>query len=190
MSEPIWVNVKIGVSLPTFLIDQFIDLVEDNLSELSGPTKREEIEELFGNDHLNYNGTAEYGLCESLLKFCIQHNLTYCCEAQAKGEYSPDTTYWKPGQKEATTYPTDSVGNAIIRVEDVRPLIKFMLGLLEDGDEALPKFLNDPSAQIQDLVRKGFNDYQNLIPEINKVITRILPIVGDDVPVITALDIH
>lgn len=143
MSEPIGVSFKVGGVLPASLVDEFLECLSEDIDNSDGNLGKEDIEYLGGP--LEVYGNADYGLCSSTHDFCIKHGLTFVATAEASGEYNACTTFFSPGMENSVTYDTDSNGNAVIRSSKVRPLIDFMLALVEREGKALPLFLNNPA---------------------------------------------
>lgn len=77
MSEPIGMTIEIGGTLPASLIEEFLEIVCDDLDNITGPLTHEDIKALSKSDVIRYDGTANFGLCQDLTKFCIKHQLSF-----------------------------------------------------------------------------------------------------------------
>ena len=171
MSEPIGVCFKVGGVLPASLVDEFLECLSEDIDNSNGNLGRGDIEDL--GAPLEVYGNADYGLCNSTHDFCIKHGLTFIATAEASGEYNACTTFFTPGMEESETYDTDSNGNAVIRSSKVRPLIDFMLALVEREDKALPLFLNNPATE--DVVKECLERPDEIPSILREHIKKIVP---------------
>lgn len=171
MSEPIGVSFKVGGVLPASLVDEFLECLSEDIDNSDGNLKREDIEDL--GSYLEVYGNADYGLCNSTHDFCIKHGLTFIATAEASGEYNACITYFTPGMKDSETYDTDSNGNAVIRYNNIRPLMDLMLALVEREDKALPLFLNNPATE--DLVKECLEQPDKITNILREHIKKVVP---------------
>lgn len=171
MAEPIGVSFKVGGVLPASLVDEFLECLSKDIDNSDGNLGREHIEDLGGP--LEVYGNADYGLCNLTHDFCIKHDLTFVATAVASGEYNACTTFFSPGMEDSETYDTDSNGNAVIRSSKVRPLIDFMLALVEREDKALPLFLNNPA--IADTAKECLEQPDKISSILREQIKQVVP---------------
>lgn len=171
MAEPIGVSFKVGGVLPASLVDEFLECLSEDIDNSDGNLGREDIEDL--GTPLEVYGNADYGLCNSTHDFCIKHGLTFVATAEASGEYNACITFFTPGMGDSETYDTDSNGNAVIRSSKVRPLIDFMLALVEREDKALPLFLNNPA--IADTAKECLEQPDKISSILREQIKQVVP---------------
>jgi hypothetical protein len=172
--ECVALDLMIGGVLSASFIDDFLDIVSDTLDNITGPYEREELEEAAANNsYIIFSGTSdEYGLCEPLVSFCRDHKLSYILHTEGEGDYNAETKCYTP--EESFFFYTNATNDyPIINADEITPLINLLLGLLEEGQEALPKILNDE--RLQDLVSLGLLDYSKLLPAIRERLTQVLP---------------
>jgi hypothetical protein len=188
MSEPIGICIEIGGTLPVSLIEAFLEEVYTDIDNLNGPDSKEEIIELSNTDCIRYDGTANYGLCNELTKFCQEHNLQWIQHSEASGEYNADTAYWKPGMKEPESFRTDAENNAVLRADEIRPLVYLLRDLIIEGEATLPKYINEKDERVKELVvaglkaKNGITHASRFVRKLDMLIGDLIPIDPEDVP--------
>ena len=110
----------------------------------------------------------------------MEHGLSFINQAEAKCDYNADATYFVPGMEDVESYNTDQNGNAVVRLDQVKPLIELLLELAEHGDKALPKFLNNPA--VADLVKDCLDSPADIIKNIKERLSEVLPQEAPDIP--------
>lgn len=176
MSEPIGTYIEIGGTLPASLIEKFLECVVSDFDNLQSDASIEELEEVSGEEPIQYDGTANYGLCNDLTTFCKEHDLTFVTHSESCGEYNADTTFWMPGMEDPETFYTDTNGEPLVHFKDISPLTEFMYALILDGYKALPNFMNSDSNRIKYLVSVGLNKgYPELLTELSAAVEETLP---------------
>jgi hypothetical protein len=173
MSELIRMSIEIGGTFPASLADKFLNLVNEDLFDISDGYTKEELLNQDPEDCVFISGTANYGLCHRVFKFCAEHNLTYVHNAEAMGDIDAEATYWEPGMEEAINFKTDSSKDPIIKVSDIEPLLDLMCALISKDQEALPLFLNDPATG--DLVKIGLESPEKFSIALKERIDSIIP---------------
>jgi hypothetical protein len=141
--------------------------------DISDGYTKEELLNQDPEDCVFISGTANYGLCHRVFKFCIDHNLTYVHNAEAMGDIDAEATYWQPGMEEAMDFKINSSRDPIIKVADIEPLLDLMCALIAKDQEALPLFLNDPATK--DLVKIGLMNPEKFSIALKERIDSIIP---------------
>jgi hypothetical protein len=184
--ESIGVYIHIGGALHESLINEFVQLAIDEIS-FYDDFNSDFVREADGQSLL-LEGTADYGLCKDIHAFCIEHGLSFKHTCEAKDEYNADMTYWHPGMEDPETFMIGSNEESVIRVAQIKPLMKFMSALIADGMEALPKNLDDQDEAIQRLVKIGLDSgKETLLVEINKYFESLYPPEDFEVPTFTII---
>lgn len=174
MSEPIGMAISIGGTLPTNLLEEFIDLIKDEISDVNeGPLTVEDLKTEAGTTCLNWQGTSNYGLCPALTKFCRKHKLSYHQSSDAKDEYDASVEYWVPGMKESVSLETSSDGDLRVRANEVRPVCDLLISLIENPD-SLPTFIGVEG--LKDIIEKSLKNPKSLMKLLKKKINKLLPV--------------
>jgi hypothetical protein len=182
MSNNIWINIEIGGTLPISIIGALLETISDEIDNLSAPNSVDQVLECEG-DVIQISGTSYNGLCPSLHKFCMEHNLPFKHTCDACEEYNPDETYWLPGMQYAMTFVTDNSADPIVKVSVIKPLLQFMLGVITEGLEALPKYLDYPNAAVQEFVKEGLeNGKEALHKKLNDHIEKLTSMQSYEIP--------
>lgn len=180
MSEIIGMSIEIGGTLPFSLVDEFLKQIKDDMYDISDGYTREEMINQDPEDCVFISGTANWGLCNNVFRFCKEHNLTYVHHAEALDDIDAEATYWMPGMDEPESFKTDSERNPVIKVSKIKPLLDLMYALIAKDKEALPLFLNDP--ETEDLVKIGLKNPEQFPIELKKRIDEIIPNDSPKVP--------
>lgn len=178
MSDYIYVSLEIGGTLPASLVPEFLQSIDEDIINKGEEITLNSLKGL--NDSLKINGEANYGLCTHTKEFCMEHGLSFINQAEAKCDYNADATYFVPGMEDVDSYNTDQNGNAVVRLDQVKPLIELLLELAEHGDKALPKFLNNPA--VADLVKDCLDSPADIIKNIKERLSEVLPQEAPDIP--------
>jgi hypothetical protein len=182
LSEYISTYFEVGGKLPASLIDAFLNVASDDINNMIGPDTREELLEL-DNEICRFDGTANYGLCNELSKFCREHDLPFITHSEVCIEYNADTTFWLPGMEEPETFYTDANNNPIVPFNDISPLVRFMYAVIIDGKNALPIFINDECSRVKDLVAVGLDKgYPEFLIKLQGAIEEALPQILPELP--------
>lgn len=178
MSEYIYVSLEIGGTLPASLVPEFLQSIDEDIINKGEEITLNSLKGL--NDSLKINGEANYGLCTHTKEFCMEHGLSFINQAEAKCDYNADATYFVPGMEDVESYNTDQNGNAVVRLDQVKPLFDLMLALAEQDLKALPKFLNNPA--VADLVKDCLDKPQDIIQHLKQRINEVLPREAPELP--------
>lgn len=174
MSESIGMRISIGGTLPASLIEEFLSEIKDELSDLTGPTTKQELmAEAKGKSSIRWDAITNYGECDSLKSFLKKHNLGYIHHAEATCEYDAAVKYWVPGMKEEKEQASNQSGDQMIAVEKIRPICQLLLEYAKRGKDALPLFIGTEG--IKDIVEKGLKDHKKVLPLLEKSIQRLFP---------------
>jgi hypothetical protein len=173
MSEPIGISIEIGGELPASLLERLLNAAEDQIEDISeGPTSMKDLRAANGKT-LRWQGLANYGDVSNLMTFCKKHKLSFIYHCEGKYEYCAEVAFWVPGMEGEQSVSSDQSGNWLAGINDIRPLAELLLGLAKDGYKILPAFLTRPG--LEDLVEKGLKYPSRLIPNVEKLIKRLLP---------------
>jgi hypothetical protein len=177
MSEPIGMSITIGGILKASKIEEFLDTIQEDISDISeGPTTETDLRNDVGNP-ITWNGIAHYGLCNDVFAFCENNKLSYKHYCEAKSGYDAGTSFWKPGMKEARALTSNANADTLVRVEAIKPICDLLLSLAEQGKTALPLFIGHDE-YMDTLVELGMSkSYKALLRKINKDLNDLLPTV-------------
>jgi hypothetical protein len=177
MSEWIGVTIEIGGAIAASLTEGLVNAINKDLDNIVGLS---DITSPDNKKPLRIDGTANYGMCPKIIKFCQKNKLSFSLHCEAKDEYEAHTTYWKPGMIQLV-YNTDINGAPIVHAVDVIPMINLMYALIEEGEDAIPRFINDEV--IGDVAKVGLKSgKRGFLKALKKEIERIIPRNNDPIP--------
>jgi len=183
MGDILGISISIGGVLPTSLIDEFLEAITEEIDNLTGPYEKDMLLKEIADPNISditFNGASNNGTCDLLTSFCVCHDLSYIIHIEGEGDYNAETIFYTPeeGEDSFLTNATDDF--PIVSADEIKPLIKLLLALLEEGQEALPKYIN--VLRIKDLVALGLEDYSKLLPAIQERLDEVLPKSLPDLP--------
>lgn len=182
MSEPIYTTIEIGGSIPRILIDELIKCLCNDLDNMGDIPDTNDIESFINNNTFSCNGFANWGSCDETKKFCIKNNLSYIEENESTGEYEATVKYKLPDMNEEKEEYTDTNHHLVIRTNDIKPYIEFLLKLTKEKDPKiiLALYVNDPI--LKDLVALCYKDPDKTYNIIAEKINDFLPSDIPDLP--------
>lgn len=180
MSEPIYTTIEIGGKLSASLVDKFLECISNDFDNLTGPSSREELIDESRKGPVEFSGTVNYGLCGETVSFCKENDLSFIDHSEAEGEYNAATSFWISGMETPESFYTDANNNPVITVNEIKPFLDLMYGLLKvvDKHKALPLYVNDKrvGTLISIGLDKGFDEFMKALQEeINEVLPKSLP---------------
>jgi hypothetical protein len=175
MSEPIYTTIEIGGNLSKSLIDEFIRCLYDDLSNMGDVLETDNIESFVVNNTFSCNGFADWGSCNETKEFCIKNNLSYIEKNEATGEYEATVKYKLPEMDEEKEEYTDTNHHLVIRTNDIKPYIDFLLKLTKEKDPKtlLALYINDPV--LKDTVALCYKYPEKIYSIIAEKIKEFLP---------------
>jgi len=171
MSEPIGCSIKIGGDLPEELIEELVNAINDEMSDLN--QYPDDIKSVSGKETLTWGGTSNYGMVDGVVSFCMEHNLSYIHHCDAKYEYDAMIAWWAPGMKNERTVKSDNDSDNLVAVTTIRPLCDLLLAMSKDGDKALPLFIGNEA--LEHIVDKGLKNPKRLPVLLRKELDSLLP---------------
>jgi len=174
MSEEIGMSIEIGGDLPDHLVEEFLTVIRDEISNGNGPENEKELRRATGKRSVKWYGTTNYGECDDTKAFCKKSNLGYIHHCEAKYEYNAEIKYWVPVMKEELSLPSDQSGDSLIKPDTVRPILDLLFEISIQGTAALPMFLNNEP--LKKVVEKGLKNPQKLRDILRTEIDRVCPV--------------
>jgi len=178
MSEPIGMTITIGGTLRPSLIKEFLKTINEDLSEIIGPTSESELRKEINIGTpapIVWNATTDWGECHELSEFCVKHSLGFIHTIQAKEDYSPQVRYWVPGMEEEIIYDTKYDGEPTIDAKQVRPLINLLLEYAKQGEKALPLFIGNDNEDVKDILEKTLKHHSEFMGVMEKKLREFFP---------------
>jgi hypothetical protein len=129
MSEPIGMIFQIGGVIPRKLIEELLAAVQDEVSEITGPTTVKEFLAEVKKHGIKWYGTSDYGECDGLKLFCRENKIAYTHECDGKYEYNAGSSYWFPRMKEEQSFVCTQDGDEVIDIKTVRPICMKLLAM-------------------------------------------------------------
>jgi hypothetical protein len=154
MSEYIGMTIEIGGTLPAGLIEAFFQAINDELSDINGPTTEQELRKQVGKA-IKWYAQSNYGECDDLKKFCREHGLSYIHTSEAKYEYNAQVCYWVPGMPVESSNEANQDGIKTVPVPEVRQLVLALLAYAKDPKNALPLLISVDNGIVKNAVEKG-----------------------------------
>ena len=174
MSEPIWMQFKVGGTLPSTLIEPLLDALQEECYEITGPTTEQELrKEATEKKSILWYAIANYGEPDTLKAFCKDNRLSYTHYCEATGEYDSTLAYWLPGMKREFVIKSDSNSDAVVNVAEIKPYVDFLLEYVKSGKDALPLFVGVPS--LEDILEKCLKNPKKTLDIIKKKLDTLLP---------------
>lgn len=176
MSEFMGMSIQIGGTLPRKYYKEFLQALNDNLSETSHEISKGVFQA---------NGISNYGECDDLKSFCRDHNLSYIHNSDPKYEYDAEISYWTPELKKEKRFLTTANREETVLVDDVKSLIDLLLAYIKIGPKALTLFIDNEKLKhiIVPALKKKKSD-KALIKMLEKKITQLFPTIPDLPPFI------
>jgi hypothetical protein len=175
MGDPIGMDIWIGGSLPEKLVDKFVKVLRNDLSDVTGPfTERELRNEIKGNGPIQWMAVPNMGECDDLKEFCRKHKLSYIHHVEAKYEYDAELHYWVPGMKEEKDLASTQDGDQMIAVDKIRPICDLLMAYSQQGPKCLPLFLNTPG--LEKIAEAGLKRPSRALKMIEKEINNLMPV--------------
>jgi hypothetical protein len=124
-------EIKIGGSVPTALVDEFLRQVScagGSVGGYDGPAfDCRDAEGL--REALNESGhlvladpEARYGQFEELEQWCVRHGVAFDRHSDAKWEYDAENVRFRPGMKHPVVVPSDNCGSDLVDADRIRPV--------------------------------------------------------------------
>jgi hypothetical protein len=174
MSEPIGLKLEVGGDLPTSLIPDLLEILNDELYNIIGPTEEKEFKN-WKPGKLEWYATSNWGECEELKAFLCKHKLPYIHTCNADECYNGSIAYWFPEMRAEYVLKADSEGSGTIDTAVVRPLMDFLLAYIESGDKAFPLFIDSKLGVIREIVSKGLKGRVRVVPRLRKYVEALMP---------------
>jgi len=175
MSEYIGMSIEIGGDLPRNFIEEFLCIINNELSEITGPCSEADLKDEAGKGAIQLIGSSNYGMCDNLTAFCRQHNLSYIHHCDAKYDLSAYNYFWVPGMKKSQAVASNQDGQMLILESDIRPICDLMLAVIKNGNEALPLFIGND--RLKCIVEKSLKNPKKLYELLVKEINHLLPVI-------------
>ena len=166
MSEPIGLTIEIGGMLPASLIKEFFEALDSECYEITGPISPGELRQASGKT-IKFYATANYGECEDLKAFCVEHKLGYIHHCEATVEY------WLPGMKQEKELESNQSGDTLISIYKIKPIVDLLLEYAKTGKDAIPLFVGTNG--LEDIVEKCCKKPGRTLQIIEKRINQLLP---------------
>ena len=132
-------EITIGGKVPADLLEAFLGELNSAEAKVGGydgadaafQSARELREALNNDGHLFLvDDQAQCGMFEDLEAFCVKHGIAFDRHSDAKYEYDAENVYFRPGMKEPESVPSNNDGEALLRVETIRPVAKELARLV------------------------------------------------------------
>ena len=132
-------EITIGGKVPTGLLEAFIGELKSAGAKVGGYDgaeatfqTAEELRKALSNDgHLFLvDDQARFGQFEELESFCTKHGIAFDRHSDAKHEYNAENVYFRSGMKKPESVPSNNDGDALLRVETIRPVAKELARLV------------------------------------------------------------
>lgn len=187
MSEYMGMTITIGGTLPASLIEEFLKVINDELSIESGPSTEEDLRKGTKRKKkpIKWYAQSNYGQCDDLKAFCKEHGLSYVHTSSACLEYDGTLQYWIPGMEEEGLFSASQNEDPMISLDTIRPWVNLLLEYAKRGDDALPLFVTDKNEGIIEVIEKGLKNSKDFLPALEKKLQSILP----EVPKLPPLNI-
>jgi len=178
MAEYMGMTIEIGGILPAQYIHKFLKAIEDELTDILGPTTEEELRKEAGKT-ITWHARTNYGMCEQLKALCRVHHLSYVHTCEANDECDGTYTYWEPEMDDEEGSTATQDGDMTVRVNHVRPLVMLLLEYAKKGDDALPLLISNDieglSEGVRHAIEKGLRKPKDFLPALEKEILKALP---------------
>lgn len=143
MSERIYTTIEIGGCISRILIDDLIECICDDLSDMNDVLESDNIER-FIDDYLSCNGFADWGSCTGTKKFCKKNNLSYREYTEAKDDMEATVVFWIPGMKNNEEVYTDANQRPVIISSTLKPLMELYFDCVKSIKDGLTKHADNP----------------------------------------------
>jgi hypothetical protein len=171
MSEYMGMTIEIGGTLPAKHVEQFLKIINEDLSDINGP----DLQKISGEKSITFYAQSNYGECENVKAFCRVHHLSYIHTCQANDECDGTTVYWEPGMDDEEGSTATQNGDITVQVAHVRPLVMLLLEYAKKGDTILPLHMGDEHGGIKKAVEKGLKNPKKFLPELEKELLKAFP---------------
>ena len=175
MSEYMGMTIEIGGTIHAQYIPEFLKRINDDLTDINGPSTEEELRKIAGKKSITLYAQSNYGECDNLKAFCREHGLSYIHTCQANDEYDGSYVYWEPGMDDEEGSSATQAGDMTVRVNHVRPLVILLLEYAKKGDRILPLTMNDEHDGIKRAVEKGLKNPTEFLPTLEEELLKALP---------------
>ena len=172
MSEPINLTIDVGGELPANLINEFIAALENNCSDIIGPTTDNELRQVSGKP-VRFYAISNYGECDDLKVFCKKHKLGYVHHVDATNEYNASLSYWVPGMRNETCLESNKESDIVVNTNEIKPVIELLLEYAKIGKDAIPLFIGNKD--LTDIIEKCCKKPGRTLQIIEKRINKLLP---------------
>jgi len=157
MGESLGMTFEIGGSIKRGAIKGLLEALNDECSEIIGPTTEAEFltaaKTGAKTNTITWHAMSNYGECDDLKGFCEAYNISYIHTCEPSIEYDGYVKYWLPGMKEEICHVADHGGDAVADPAQLRPVCDLLMAVAEVGPCALLEFSGIDS--VKDLVEKG-----------------------------------
>ena len=180
MSEPFGVSITIGGTIKFTDLEEFCDVIKEDMNEITGPTSPEEFPVIGTVPCNTWYAQANWGDIDSLKAFCKSHNLPYKATCDPQGEYDGEIVYWIPGMKHVEILTMNGNGNSTILVDTIRPYTNMLITLVKGGLEQLPLLIHDEHVgPLVTKMLKSKTPYKVLEKALNSIIPEPVPAIPD-----------
>jgi hypothetical protein len=174
VSEPIGMNIEIGGNLPANLILEFLNVLRDNLADLTGPCTEKSLRAESGKSSIKWFAVPNYGECDEVKEFCRKHDLSYIHHIEAKYEYDAELHVWTPDMKEELDLNSTQDGEVMVNATAVRPLCDLLMEYIKIGPKAFPLYINVEG--MKRIAEAGLKSPARGLVAIRKRIQTLLPV--------------
>jgi len=132
-------EITIGGKLPAMLLEEFLGELNSmgakvgayDGAEFDAKTAADLRQVLDENGHLFLaDDQARNGQFEELERFCVDHRIPFDRHSDARHEFNAENVMFRPGMKRPAEVPSNNDGDALLRVESIRPVAKELARLV------------------------------------------------------------
>jgi hypothetical protein len=187
MSEYSGMCIEIGGNLPKSLVIKFLGMIENELSDYSGPSTEPKLELALKGKSIAWRGSSNYGSCDKLKEFCRKNNLSYIHDSDSTSDSDGERYFWVPGMEQEDSVTISQQYEQIVARYNIEPILDFLLMCARNGDSAFPLMMNMESLEyVKEIVEAGLRQGpKKAYQMIEEKIKFYLP----DEPVIPAFNI-
>ena len=143
MSEFIGMDIAIGGKIREDIIEELLERVRDDISEFTGPNTVKDFKSAAKKGRVSWCGSSNYGECDELKAFLMEHDIAYSHHCDAKYEYDASVEFWQSGMEDPITLDSNQGGNNYVNAEVIRPVLDILVSYVARGKTALPLFIGD-----------------------------------------------